>query len=65
MKMVRFAQHKKYCLLRKKFQIIALSALVALAIAAPAREQDGNAVIVKYSSDNIGVNGYSYGLENK
>ncbi|XP_046963210.1 flexible cuticle protein 12-like [Vanessa cardui] len=43
----------------KSFIVLALC--VAVAIAAPATP-DGDAQIVKYESDNIGVDGYSYSV---
>ncbi|KAJ8966995.1 hypothetical protein NQ317_005718 [Molorchus minor] len=47
--------------------IIALSALVAIAVAAPqgqfAKDNDANAVVVKYDSDNIGIDGYNFAFE--
>ncbi|XP_026489166.1 flexible cuticle protein 12-like [Vanessa tameamea] len=44
----------------KSFIVLAL--FVAVAIAAPATP-DGDAQIVKYESDNIGVEGYSYSVD--
>nr|AAL16187.1 larval cuticle protein precursor [Apriona germarii] len=41
--------------------IIALAALVAVALAAPQRDAD--AVVVRYDSDNIGVDGYNYAYD--
>lgn len=44
------------------FQIFAVALLVAVAVAvaAPQGNPDAAAAIVKYDSDNIGVDGYSY-----
>ncbi|XP_017786790.1 PREDICTED: flexible cuticle protein 12-like [Nicrophorus vespilloides] len=42
--------------------IVAFAALVAVALAAP-QHQDKDAHIVKFDSDNIGVEGYKYGYE--
>lgn len=41
------------------FQIIAFAALVAVAVAAP-QNRDADAVVLKYDSDNIGVDGYNF-----
>lgn len=39
--------------------VIALAFFVALAVAAPT-EQDHAATVVRYDSDNIGVDGYNF-----
>lgn len=41
------------------FQIVAVAALLAVAYAAP-QSPDAAATILRYDSDNIGVDGYSY-----
>lgn len=40
-------------------QVIVFAALFALALAAPQGEKD--AVVVRYDSENIGVDGYNFG----
>jgi hypothetical protein len=43
-------------------QVAVVAVLVACAAAAPQQPRDSkNAVIVKYESDNIGLDGYNYG----
>ncbi|VEN33843.1 unnamed protein product [Callosobruchus maculatus] len=43
--------------------IIALAALVAVAVAAPQSQADKDAVVLKYDSDNIGIDGYNFSFE--
>ncbi|KAF2906094.1 hypothetical protein ILUMI_00083 [Ignelater luminosus] len=43
--------------------IIALAALVAIAVAAPQGGPDKDAQILRYESDNIGVDGYNFAYE--
>ncbi|XP_068903785.1 flexible cuticle protein 12-like [Tenebrio molitor] len=44
--------------------VAVVAVLVACAAAAPQQPRDSkNAVIVKYESDNIGLDGYNYGYE--
>ncbi|XP_059612573.1 flexible cuticle protein 12-like [Phlebotomus argentipes] len=45
--------------------IIALALLVGVALAAPPRQVDAdrNAVVLRYESDNIGVDGYRFAYE--
>lgn len=47
-------------MLRCVFQIIAFAALIAVALAAPQNPADRDAVVLKYDSDNIGIDGYNY-----
>ncbi|CAH0729113.1 unnamed protein product, partial [Brenthis ino] len=45
----------------KSFIVFAL--VLATALAAPPQTNDRDAQIVRYESDNIGIDGYSYGFE--
>ncbi|XP_013187361.1 flexible cuticle protein 12 [Amyelois transitella] len=45
----------------KSFFVVAM--LVAAALAAPQRGPDADAQVLRYESDNIGVDGYNYGFE--
>lgn len=45
------------------FQFVVLSALVALAIAAPQGGGDQAATVLRYDNENIGIDGYKFGFE--
>lgn len=42
------------------FQVVILAAFFTVALTAPQQARDADAVIVKYDSDNIGVDGYNF-----
>ncbi|KAJ8956825.1 hypothetical protein NQ318_014239 [Aromia moschata] len=43
--------------------IVAFAALVAVALAAPQRTSDKDAIVTRYDSDNIGIDGYNFAYE--
>ncbi|XP_049822114.1 flexible cuticle protein 12-like [Aethina tumida] len=43
--------------------IIAVATLIAVSVAAPQGGPDKDAVVTRYESDNIGVDGYNYAYE--
>lgn len=53
--------YDKFCFTTSTvLQIIAVATLIAVSVAAPQGGPDKDAVVTRYESDNIGVDGYNY-----